>query len=140
MNRIFSVLFPAFMLAGLIVSAFVIVASLQAASSTVTAPAAAQPASSVNPNELAAQGRALFVAKGCIVCHRHGDLAAVRASMEQFDFDDVPNLTKLKISEEYLRRWLADPQALKPSTTMPQLDLSASELDALAAFLTMPRE
>ena len=34
-----------------------------------------------------------------------------------------------------LRRWLADPQAYKPGTTMPKLPLSAEEIAELAAFL-----
>ena len=55
--------------------------------------------------------------------------------MVDFNFDDVPDLTKLKIDADYLRRWLHDPKALKPATTMPNLNLTDDEIDALVAFL-----
>jgi cytochrome c oxidase subunit 2 len=47
-----------------------------------------------------------------------------------------PNLTTVKADPEYLRRWLANPSALKPNTEMPNLGLSETEIDALVAFLT----
>lgn len=34
-----------------------------------------------------------------------------------------------------LRAWLADPQAVKPGTAMPKLNLAPAELDALTTFL-----
>jgi cytochrome c1 len=136
MNRILQFLFPALMLVGIFISAFAIATSLQAASSSGTSPLQTPVAPSTNSSELAAQGRALFVAKGCIVCHRMDQLAALRRAMGDFDFDDVPNLSNLKIDAAYLKRWLHDPQALKPATTMPNLNLSESEIDALVAFLT----
>lgn len=39
----------------------------------------------------------------------------------------------------YLRRWISDPQAVKPGTTMPNLGLPASDLDAITAFLSTLR-
>jgi cytochrome c1 len=138
MNRNLSFLFPAIMIVGLVVSVFVIASSLQAASLFVAAPDPLQSAAHANASDLATQGRGLFLAKGCIVCHRRDDMAAARAGMIDFDFDDVPNLTKLKISADYLRRWLHDPKALKPATTMPNLNLSDGDIEALVAFLTSP--
>ncbi|HHO52059.1 MAG TPA: c-type cytochrome [Deltaproteobacteria bacterium] len=47
------------------------------------------------------------------------------------------------VSERYdaasLRRWLADPLKVKPDTTMPNLQLSDADLDALTAFLLADR-
>ncbi len=40
-----------------------------------------------------------------------------------------------RYSEAELRTWLADPQSVKPGTTMPNLQLSESDLDALTTFL-----
>lgn len=140
MNRIVSYVFPALMLAGLIVSLFVIVSSLQAAALPVAAPAVMPGASAANSGDLVAQGRGLFLAKGCIVCHRNDDLAAARAGMIEFSFDEVPNLTTLKIDADYLRRWLHDPHALKPTTLMPNLNLSDDEVNALVAYLTRARK
>ncbi len=136
MNRIIQLLFPALMLVGMFVSAIVIATSLQATSFSGASPTQTQTASSTDSDELVAQGRALFVAKGCLVCHRYDEMAATRREMGDFDFDDVPNLSHLKIDAAYLKRWLHDPRAIKPATTMPNLNLSESELDALVAFLT----
>jgi len=34
-----------------------------------------------------------------------------------------------------LRRWLANPPGLKPGSLMPNLNLSATDIDALVAYL-----
>jgi len=85
----------------------------------------------VNLATPAERGRALFMAKGCIVCHRHESTADVFKSSEV-----GPNLSNLKIDPDYLRRWLKDPSAIKPGTFMPTLGLSDSEIELLVAFLT----
>jgi mono/diheme cytochrome c family protein len=134
MSRRSDVILPLVLVAGLLLSTFVLVGALQAASSEhVTADAQAPVP---DDPDLAAQGRALFLAKGCIVCHHHDDLAVIRREMGAFDFDNVPNLTHLKIDRDYLRRWLRNPRALKPTTEMPNLNLSDPEIEALVAFLT----
>ncbi|HET7089061.1 MAG TPA: c-type cytochrome [Anaerolineae bacterium] len=82
-------------------------------------------------------GQALFVAKGCVVCHQH---EAVREARKEFaGFSVGPNLTQRELGPEYLRRWLKDPSAIKPRTEMPTLDLSDDEIEALVAFLTTSR-
>jgi cytochrome c2 len=78
-------------------------------------------------------GRALFLAKGCVMCHQH---AAVRAAT-QFEGANIgPDLTQPRFSADYLHKWLKDPSSVKPNTQMPTLGLSDSEIDALAGFLT----
>lgn len=124
-------IFPVLMGIGMVVSAFAIVVSLQASSAPAAPPAQIQ--NSARVEELAAQGRALFVAKGCIVCHRHDALAEFRP--RDFASDNVPNLSHLKMDADSFYRWLRDPAAVKPSTAMPNLNLSANEMEALAAFL-----
>ena len=138
MNRIFNFLFPALMVVGMLISGFVIVTSLQAAASPNAAPAQIQPASQTSSREIIARGRALFVAKGCVVCHRHDNVAAYRAM--DFQFDNVPNLTNTKLNAEYLDSWLKDPQSIKPNAEMPNLKLEKAEIDALVAFLTANRK
>lgn len=140
MNRRFNFLYPALMLVGLLISALVVITALQAANAPTSAPAQSQVAVSENSNDRIAQGRALFVAKGCLVCHRYDEMAAVRRAMGDFDFDDVPNLSNLKIDAEYAKRWLRDPKAIKPLTAMPNLNLTEHEIDALVAFLTAPKQ
>lgn len=78
-------------------------------------------------------GKALFLAKGCATCHIH---AAVQTTNQVVT---GPNLTHYVVANDatrqYLRRWLADPKAVKPTTMMPKLDLGPAEIDALIAFL-----
>lgn len=85
--------------------------------------AAAQPAP-------AAYGRALFMAKGCNACHLHSE------ALNVWSTELGPNLTDYQKTAAYLRLWLKEPQAIKPTTEMPNLELNADEIEALAAFLT----
>jgi cytochrome c oxidase subunit 2 len=99
------------------------------------APAAAVVAPVVAPTSApAATGRALFLAKGCATCHHHADFAGSGALGE-----GVPDLSTNRWNADFLRRWLADPPAVKPGTTMPNLHLRPDEIDALIAFLTAPK-
>ena len=84
----------------------------------------------VSPAEL---GKALFQAKGCVVCHYH---AVGRNGYTGIQTDIGPNLTGTKLPADYLRVWLKDPSAVKPETQMPNLNLKETEIEALAAFLT----
>jgi mono/diheme cytochrome c family protein len=85
----------------------------------------------------AADGKALFLAKGCATCHQH---AAVQTS---YRVSIGPDLTNYTNSPEFLRRWLADPQSVRPQTApafgpsnvMPNLHLGPDEIEALIAFL-----
>lgn len=78
----------------------------------------------------AARGKAIFVAKGCISCHYHGELA------DSNSIGFGPDLTRYQGSVEFLQLWLDNPPAVKPMTQMPDLGLQTAEIDALAAFLT----
>lgn len=97
--------------------------------------AAAGAADALSPT--AETGRALFLAKGCVTCHDHPSVSALRReTLGEFNsFSTGPDLAERKLSAEYLRLWLKDPASLKPETLMPQLDLSADEIEALAALL-----
>lgn len=77
-----------------------------------------------------AYGKALFVAKGCVTCHVHGQVAT------QFSVEMGPNLSSYTVIPEYVSVWLRDPKAIKLATQMPQLPLQAAEIDALIAFLS----
>jgi len=77
-------------------------------------------------------GEALFIAKGCTMCHLNGN---VDPRYVDFSTNVGPNLTQFKLAPEYLRLWLKDPQAIKPETEMPNLDLDEAEIEALIAFL-----
>jgi cytochrome c2 len=79
---------------------------------------------------LAAEGRALFLAKGCATCHRHDDVGRQPGLVEV-----GPTLTNYQPDETFVRQWLRDPQAVRPATTMPNLGLAEQEIEALIAFL-----
>lgn len=107
--------------------------ALAGGTSATTAPvnlAVANPA----PVDQVAWGKALFSAKGCVMCHAH---AAVKVQDGPFGFGDVqpPNLSQKTYGAEYLRLWLHDPQTVKPQTQMPRLQLNDREIEALIAFL-----
>jgi hypothetical protein len=48
---------------------------------------------------------------------------------------DAPDLTRYQPNPDFVRRWLREPQAVRPGTIMPDLNLSEDEIEALLAFL-----
>lgn len=85
------------------------------------------------------RGKALFVAKGCITCHWHAQ-AGVSPSGSYRIGPDLTNIETVPYGgmpndADFLREWLKDPKALKPSTPMPNLGLSDEEIGDLLAFL-----
>lgn len=117
--------------AGLLLASAV-VAGLSFAPSGQAAPNVSMPGTSLDssPEEM---GRALFLAKGCVMCHAHAEFTEVRKAFG--DFIIGPDLSTVPNTAEYLHTWLKDPQAIKPTTEMPNLNLSEAEIDALVAFL-----
>ncbi len=83
-----------------------------------------------------ATGRVLFAAKGCGTCHVNSRAVAARG---ECCGDVGPDLTNYTNDPAFLRRWLADPPAVKPGTRMPNLNLAATEIENLIAFLNEPR-
>ncbi|MEZ4618006.1 MAG: c-type cytochrome [Caldilineaceae bacterium] len=81
---------------------------------------------------VASQGQKLFLAKGCASCHHH------EAVVTTWSAQSGPDLTHYDKSATFLQLWLADPAAVKPTTEMPNLQLSQAEIEALTDFLTNP--
>lgn len=79
----------------------------------------------------AERGRRLFVAKGCVTCHLHGDVSGSGV------VSVGPELTGRRWPAEYLQRFLADPSIGPQIGTfrMPNLNLTGPEIAALIAFL-----
>ena len=77
-----------------------------------------------------AYGRGLFMAKGCATCHFHAE-ANVGSQFSEVG----PNLTFYRADPVFLQSWLKDPQSIRPTTRMPNLELKKTEIDALIAFL-----
>lgn len=102
------------------------------------------------------EGLDLFVNGQCVQCHsvdfeeNDQNISDVEIPREAFN---GPNLTHFgdqyrtvfagaalpeegEEFEEALKRWLADPPAVKPGSYMPDLNLTEAEIDSLVAWLT----
>jgi len=75
------------------------------------------------------RGKRLFVAKGCVSCHLHGDVKGSGVVAVG------PDLTNRHLAPEYLQRFLADPSMIGSANRMPNLNLKQTEIAALIAFL-----
>lgn len=75
----------------------------------------------------AMRGWRQFVVQGCYGCHTIGKVGTPIG----------PDLTRVgrRHTERGIARWLADPEAERPGAHMPRLELTADEIDVLAAFL-----
>jgi cytochrome c oxidase subunit 2 len=95
----------------------------------------AQPARAGDP---VSEGRRVFETTACINCH------AISGTVADGQFG--PDLTHLMSREtiasgaalntpENLRLWIHDPEAIKPGSLMPAMQLSDQDLDAVTAYL-----
>ena len=86
----------------------------------------------------AERGRRLFVAKGCITCHVHGELSGANT------ISVGPELTGRRYPAEYLRQFLANPAIAaaprRDGPQMPNLNLKQQEIAALVAFINAERQ
>jgi mono/diheme cytochrome c family protein len=93
-------------------------------------------AAGATPPVVADRGKRLFIAKGCVTCHVHGEVTGS-------GFVSVgPNLTPKRYQAEYLARFLADPSIARTpgkNEIMPQLELKPVEIAAIAAFINDQR-
>ena len=76
---------------------------------------------------LVAQGATAFREQGCYGCHTVGATGTPIAT-------DLSRIGA-KHDEAYFARWLRDPSAQRPTAHMPKIDLSESDVKALAAYL-----
>jgi cytochrome c oxidase subunit 2 len=74
-----------------------------------------------------ARGERVYAAQGCYGCHQVGKVGTPIG----------PNLAGIgaKYPVSYLRQWLRDPQSVRPAAHMPRLELTADDIEALAAYL-----
>jgi mono/diheme cytochrome c family protein len=73
------------------------------------------------------RGQAAFKDNGCYGCHMIG----------KFGTPIGPDLSHVgsKYPEDYLARWLRDPELQRPNAHMPKLELTEADVKALAAYL-----
>lgn len=76
---------------------------------------------------LVARGQIVYRDQGCYGCHTVGTTGTPIA----------PDLSRIgaKRDQAYLARWLRDPSLQRPTAHMPKIQLSESEVQALAAYL-----
>ena len=95
------------------------------------------------PNAAAAKGLELFRTATCINCHAINgvpganmrvapDLTHV-ASRQQLASGMIPN------NPENMRRWITNPQSIKPGSLMPNFNLTDEQVDQLAGYLSTLR-
>jgi mono/diheme cytochrome c family protein len=77
--------------------------------------------------KLAEQGKQTFSDEGCIGCHRIGNEGGKLG----------PDLSRagFMLQEQYIYRWIRNPQSFKPNTRMPNLGLSKNEALAIVLYL-----
>lgn len=88
-------------------------------------------------NDLVQEGEVLMSTKACLGCHALGGMSGQSRV--------GPNLTGMALrqqiagvvpySPENMRQWMEDPIELKPGTTMPRLQLTDAEIEALVAYM-----
>jgi cytochrome c2 len=79
------------------------------------------------------RGQALFLNKGCVSCHVNTRVQGNTVTTS------APNLTAYTNDANFLRQWLTDPKAMRPTTAMFNLHLNEREIEDLIAFLNAPR-
>src|SRR5438132_3643641 len=102
-------------------------------------PAQTQPA---HMNSNASEGQRIFETTACINCHS----VAGTAATGRFGPDLTHLMSRETIaagsaanSHDNLRLWIRKPDAIKPGSLMPAMELSDRELDAVTAYLEMLR-
>ena len=99
----------------------------------------AQPTAAVISAAAARRGEVLFRNKGCISCHMNTRVPGPQGQHFSAASGGPPNLSDYRNDPDFLRRWLADPRSVRPDGWMPNLGLSAAEIDDLIAFINEPR-
>lgn len=96
------------------------------------------PALNTVPGANLERGRLLMAQYQCGSCHRAAEVFAAggqlgpsldRFGRRSYIAGSLPN------TPELLQRWLLDPSALKPGTTMPAMGLSAEDARDVAGYL-----
>ena len=102
------------------------------------------PVSSPNADQslvLQAKGAQLFAAGACKTCHMiRGTDAIGKVGPDLTHFSSRTSIASktLPSTVENVKAWLRNPQAVKPGTIMPNLNLKEEDIDALTAYLCRP--
>lgn len=98
-----------------------------------------QPAFEPTAGSTAAEGKDLFLGRGCVACHTIqgvSDIAATPApDLTHLASRNVIAGASLDFTQADLHEWLADPPFVKPGSYMPNLGLTSEQIDTLIAYL-----
>jgi cytochrome c oxidase subunit 2 len=90
-------------------------------------------------NPLAVEGQNVFMHNACINCHTvAGTVATGRfgPDLTHLASRDTIASGPIQNTAENLRKWIADPNSMKPGSLMPPMHLNDHDLDAITAYLT----
>jgi cytochrome c oxidase subunit 2 len=83
-------------------------------------------------------GREVLLSQPCMMCHQiRGTTAGGRMAPDLTHLGSRETIAAgtLPLTRGSLAAWIADPQALKPGSNMPRVDLDADQLNAVVAYL-----
>jgi cbb3-type cytochrome oxidase cytochrome c subunit len=82
------------------------------------------------------RGMRLIESKGCIGCHSIGEKEA-GGYLAPLGYDLVPDLSRIgeKVDREWVYDWLLDPKSFRPTTKMPNLNLTPGEANDISTYL-----
>jgi cytochrome c oxidase subunit II len=90
-------------------------------------------------NAAAAEGQTVFMHNACINCHTiSGTVATGRFGPDLTHLASRDTIASGPISNtpENLRKWIDDPNSMKPGSLMPAMHLNNHDLDVITAYLT----
>ena len=109
---------------------------------------AAEPAVSLDTTEvgpegsprdsLIARGREVFATSACIGCHTIrgvSEVSSIGPDLTHVGSRRTLAAATLENTPENMRRWIEDPQEVKPGNLMPDTGLSDAQIEALVAYL-----
>jgi cytochrome c oxidase subunit 2 len=93
-------------------------------------------------NRAAAEGQTFFMHNACINCHAVVGTAATGQfgpDLTHLASRDTIASGAIQNTPENLRKWIDDPNSMKPGCLMPAMHLSDRDVDAITAYLTQLR-
>jgi cytochrome c oxidase subunit 2 len=90
-------------------------------------------------NPIAAEGQTVFMHNACINCHTIAGTAATGRygpDLTHLASRDTIASGPIQNTPENLRKWIDDPNSMKPGSLMPAMHLNDHDLDVITAYLT----
>ena len=97
------------------------------------------PTKDLSDNAPAEEGRAIFLRTACMSCHTIAGTSAngrFGPDLTHVASRDTIGSGPIENTPQNLRKWIADPNVMKPGSLMPSMHLNDHDLDAITAYLT----